>query len=226
MTDDARRSASGYDAVVFDNDGVLTELTDVSVLRDAARSAFAACGVESPDPDHVERMVLGVTPSGLETVCAAYGLHPESFWAARDVTAAEAQIRETRAGRKELYDDVSVLDELNCPLGIVSTNQQATIDFLLDHHGIGDLFGAAYGREPHPRSLERKKPSPHYVERALSDLGAESALYVGDSESDVRAAHAAGVDAAFVDRPHRGPDYLKTTPEYRLDSLSTLVDLV
>ena len=51
-------------------------------------------------------------------------------------------------------------------------------------------------------SLERKKPNTHYVERALSDLDADAALYVGDSESDVVAADRAGLDSAFVRRPH------------------------
>ncbi|MEF8853039.1 MAG: hypothetical protein V5A28_11590 [Haloarculaceae archaeon] len=43
-----------YDAVVFDNDGVLVELTPMDELRAAVRDAFADVGVEDPDEDLVE----------------------------------------------------------------------------------------------------------------------------------------------------------------------------
>jgi HAD superfamily hydrolase (TIGR01549 family) len=211
-----------YDAVVFDNDGVLVGRTRYDRLHEAAWDAFEAVGVEDPDPEHVESMVVGVTPEAVREVCATYDLVSDEFWAARDRTAAAIQREEVREGRKRLYDDVSTLGDLEQSLGIVSSNQQATVDFVLEHFGVADLFEAAYGREPTVESLRRKKPEPHYIERALAALEAETALFVGDNESDVRAAENAGVDSAFVRRPHRVDHDLSVDPTYDIDSLTDL----
>lgn len=211
-----------YDAVVFDNDGVLVGRTRYDRLHEAAWDAFEAVGVEDPDPEHVESMVVGVTPEAVREVCATYDLVSDEFWAARDRTAAAIQREEVREGRKRLYDDVSTLGDLEQSFGIVSSNQQATVDFVLEHFGVADLFEAAYGREPTVESLRRKKPEPHYIERALAALEAETALFVGDNESDVRAAENAGVDSAFVRRPHRVDHDLSVDPTYDIDSLTDL----
>ncbi|MFB6089936.1 MAG: HAD family hydrolase [Halobellus sp.] len=214
-----------YDAVVFDNDGVLVEPPGLDLLRSAAREAFAAVGVDDPDDEHVEAISYGVSPERLSRVADAYDLEAEALWRARERTASEAQIRAMEGGETGRYPDVDVLSELAAPLGIVSTNQQATIDAILRHHEFEPLFRTAYGREPTIESLRRKKPEPHYLERALADLDAESALFVGDSESDVVAATRAGVDSAFLRRPHRADAVLETEPTYELDSLRSLRDL-
>ncbi|QLD89232.1 HAD family hydrolase [Natronomonas salina] len=211
-----------YDAVVFDNDGVLVGRTHYERLHEAAWDAFEEVGVPDPDPEHVESMVVGVSPDDVRKVCTTYDLDAAEFWATRDRVAADVQREEIREGRKRLYDDISTIADLDQPLGIVSSNQQATVDFALEHFGVADLFDAAYGREPTVESLRLKKPEPHYIERALADLDAETALFVGDNESDVRAAEAAGVDSAFLRRPHRIDHELSVDPTYDLDSLHDL----
>lgn len=214
-----------YDAVLFDNDGVLVTLVEYEVLRRAAVATFASLNVE-PAPDHVDEMALGVTPESLQRVCATYDIDPAEFWTVRDRTASRHQQDEVRAGRKTLYDDFDVVRDLTHPLGIVSSNQQETVDFLLDHFGIGDVFETAYGREPIPESLRRKKPNTHYLERALSDLDAETALYVGDSETDLIAARDAGLDSVFIRRPHRVDADFDTEPTYEISGLDALPELI
>ncbi|MFB6194749.1 MAG: HAD family hydrolase [Haloplanus sp.] len=211
-----------YEAVLFDNDGVLVEPIGREVLRRATWEAFDALGVPDPDPEDVERLSIGVTPDVLSAVCATYDLDPERFWRARDYHSSHAQRVELRAGRAALYDDFDAVRAIDAPRGIVSSNQQATVDFMHDFFATRDLFETAYGRDPTIRSLERKKPDPHYLRRALSDLDAESALFVGDSESDVLAARNAGLDAAFVRRPHRRSYDLSVQPTYELDGLTDL----
>ena len=83
-----------------------------------------------------------------------------------------------------------------------------------------------YGREPTLSGIERMKPDPHYLEGALSDLkldpDRDGVLYVGDSESDVVAAAAAGIDSAFVRRPHRRDSDLHATPTHEVRGLDEL----
>jgi len=211
-----------YDTVVFDNDGVLVGRTSFDVLREATQDTFEQFGVTDPDPDHVEDMTIGATPRQVNDICTTYDLHPDTFWRARDDTMSRAQQEEARAGRKTFYDDVDTLADLDAAMGIVSSNQQATVDFLLDHFDVGHHFGAAYGREATIESLDRRKPNSHYIDRALSDLDADSALFVGDNESDIRAAENAGIDSAFIRRPQRTDWELNVWPTWDIDCLDDL----
>ncbi|WP_336035173.1 HAD family hydrolase [Halobacterium yunchengense] len=215
-----------YDTVVFDNDGVLVGRTRYDVLEAATEDSFEKFDVTDPDPGDVEEMTIGATPKTVGDVCSRYGISPHDFWPTRDRTLAEAQYEEMRAGRKTLYDDLHELQDLDVSMGIVSSNQQATVDFALEHFGVDDLFGTAYGREPTVESLDRRKPNSHYVDRALADLDADSALFVGDNESDVRAAENAGIDSAFIRRPHRRDWELNVWPTWEIEELADLHDIV
>ena len=214
-----------YDTVVFDNDGVLVGRTSFDVLRDATEDTFAQFDVTDPATTHVEDMTIGATPTGVETVCGEYGLDPEQFWRTRDRTLSLAQQEEARAGRKTPYSDIDTLGGLDAAMGIVSSNQQQTVDFLLDHFDVSDMFGTAYGREDTIESLDLRKPNPHYLERALADLDGDSALFVGDNESDIEAAENAGIDSAFIRRPHRRDWELNVWPTWDIDSLEDLHDI-
>ena len=218
-----------YDALIFDNDGVLTTLTDRSILREAIVSAFAEFDVTDPPAEHCEAL-LNVTVADLRSACLPYALDEEAFWYTRDAKAAAAQCAEIEAGRKTLYDDVEALRSLadDVKLGVVSNNQHETIEYILDFFELDTLFETYYGREPTVDGIRRKKPRPYYLERALGDLDtdAEDALYVGDSSMDVLAAERAGIDSAFVRRPHRSAYELDAEPTYELESLHELDPLV
>jgi len=215
-------TGTGYDAVVFDNDGVMVEPTDGAHITGAVRAAFREVG-HDPDPDAVERAVAtGAGPrETVETVGVEGEVDVEVFWRRREERASAAQRRLVRDGGKPLYDDVAVLDGLDAHLGLVSNNQAETVEFVVDHYDL-DFFEAVYGREPTVAGARRRKPNPHYLERALADLGTRNALYVGDSEVDVEAARRAGVDGAFLRREHRADADLAVEPTYEVPDLHAL----
>ncbi|WP_135826976.1 HAD family hydrolase [Halorussus ruber] len=215
-----------YDAILFDNDGVLVEPPSDETLRRAAESAFSAVGVEDPEENHIADVLRGVTPESLQAICDPYGLDPDEFWSARDRHASAAQREEFRGGDRARYDDVAAIEELAHDFGIVSSNQHATIEFLLEFCDFADLFETHYGRQMGVESLAKKKPNPHFLERALADLGAETALFVGDSESDVVAAKRAGLDSAFVRRDHCADAELSVEPEYEVENLRGIAEIV
>ena len=215
-----------YDAVILDNDGVLTAMTDRSVMKRAVTDAFRDLGIVDPDPEDVSRLVYGVTPEILSTVAGRYGLDPGALWYRRDMRSSLVQEREIRAGRKPLYEDTSVLSRIDVPMGIVSSNQDRTVATILNQFDIGGYFQSVYGREMHPDSLARKKPNPHYLELAIAELGATNPLYVGDSETDIQAAAAAGVDSVFLRRAHRADTELGVVPTYEIESLTALPDIL
>jgi HAD superfamily hydrolase (TIGR01549 family) len=214
-----------YESVIFDNDGVLLTLTSMDTHQAGTRMAFQRVGVVDPRPEDLEAMRIGVTPDRLDDVCRRYDLDPERFWTARDGAISEAQRAAIRAGEKRPYGDVRLLDRLDGPLGVVSSNQQATVDFAFDYFDLDRHFETVHARPPTIESLHRKKPRPYYIEQALADLGVSDALYVGDSESDVEAAQRAGIDAAFLRRPHTVDTDLSVTPEYEIGGLDDVVDL-
>ncbi|MFC3958711.1 HAD family hydrolase [Halovivax cerinus] len=214
----------GYDAFVFDNDGVLTTPTERAVLERAMETAFATVGVAAPPPEHVETLI-GPTVEGLRSIARTHDVDPADLWTARERAAIDAQLEAIRAGEKRLYDDVAAVTDLDVPRAIVSNNQHETIGNIVEHFEL-DGFDPWIGREPTLDGIRRKKPRPYYLERAVDALDATNPLYVGDSHSDVTAASAAGIDAAFVRRDHRTGYELETEPTHELPSLDRLAELV
>lgn len=213
-----------YDAVLFDNDGVLTYLTSLDALERAIETTFAEFGVTDPDRKDVEAL-YGITVEDLRRVCDRYDLDPEAFWRRRDRNAALAQHAEIRAGAKPLYEDVAALDALDLPMGVVSNNQADTVAYIVEYFDVPE-FAVCYGRPPTIDGLRRKKPNPYYLRKAVAALAAESVLYVGDSEKDVVAARRAGIDSAFVRRPHRRELVLSASPTYEIEGLDALAGIV
>lgn len=211
---------SEYEAVLFDNDGIIVEPTDRAVLREAISETYAEFDVD-PTSEEIEEL-MGVTLDTLEGIAADHGLDPSEFWHRRDMNASEAQCELIRDGGKPLYEDVPTLSELSVDLGVVSNNQHRTIERILEFYDLEGLFETHYGREPTLEGIDRKKPSAYYLERALTDLETRNALYVGDSGVDVFAAAEAGIDCAFVRRPHRDGYELPAAPAYEIESLEDL----
>jgi phosphoglycolate phosphatase len=147
-------------------------------------------------------VIDGVTVDALHDICERYDLVPERFWAAREDHDERAQFADFHAGKRGRYDDVDAITDLPGPRGVVSNNHHTTIGFVLEFFDLEPLFDTYHGRSKTVESLRLKKPDTHYLDRALDDLGAESALYVGDSGHDVLAAERAGLDSVFVRRPH------------------------
>jgi HAD superfamily hydrolase (TIGR01549 family) len=210
-----------YDAIIFDNDGVLVTPTPRSLWQSASRLAFQELGVCCVVDEHVERMD-GHSLSALVRLCDRYGVNAWEFWRRREAHAARAQRHEFRRGAKGAYDDIGAVSELSVPVGIVSNNQQATVDFVVDYCGLGETVDTYYGREPTLDGLARMKPGSYYLREAVDDLGATNPLYVGDSSVDIAAADDLGIDSAFVRRPHRTDYETATDPTYEITSLTEL----
>jgi HAD superfamily hydrolase (TIGR01549 family) len=214
-----------YDAIVLDNDGIITQITDRNVLREAIRDAFDAAGVPNPPVEHVDAL-HGTTVPDVRRICAEHGIDPGPFWRHRDDEAARRQKDMIRRGEKPLHDDVDAVLDLEADIGIVSNNQRETVQFIVEHFDLAPPVATHYGREHSVAGIERKKPDPHYLRRALADLGTERALYVGDSRKDVVAARRAGIDSAFVRRPHRVDLDLDVEPTYEVANLGHLRELL
>jgi HAD superfamily hydrolase (TIGR01549 family) len=215
-----------YDGLLCDHDGVLVTLTEWSRLREAAHEALLEVGVSDPSPGDADAITVDVSLEELKRVARCHDVTPEDVWKSREDRFQGLMNEATRASDKRPYDDVSALHAVEQPTGIVSNNQRRVVEFILNQYGLTDLFGTVRARDPSVESLDRKKPSPTYLERAMADLDCSNPLYVGDSESDVVAADRADLDAAFIRRSHNADTSLDARPTYTVDGLDEVVDLV
>lgn len=216
---------TGYDTVVFDNDGVLVTPPAYKTKVEAARAAFESVGVDDVDQEHVDGVVSGVTVDGLDDICTVYDLELESLWAAREEYDEQSQLEKFKAGVRDCYDDITALENFTQNCGIVSNNHHSTVEFIVEYFDLESLFDTYYGRENTIESLELKKPNTYYLDQALADLDAESALYVGDKETDIIAAQRAGIDSAFIRRSHCEDVTLSTAPTYEVADLHELSEI-
>lgn len=96
------------------------------------------------------------------------------------------------------YDGVeellSHLQEQGASIGIVSLKPRRAGDLELDIIGLRRLIGLAVWGD----DVERAKPEPDGVLRAMADLGADprSTLVIGDSPADIKMGQAAGTRTA------------------------------
>ncbi len=211
-----------YDALILDNDGVIVTPTAADVWISVNWMAFKEYGVE-PDRKHVTGLD-NQDADGIRALATKYDLDPERFWTSREQHAIREQREAIRAGQKVRYKDVETLPK-HIDIGIVSNNQQPTIDFIVDHFGLAEYVNTHYGRDPDLSGLARKKPNPHYLERGIKDLKASNPLFVGDSNVDIAAANAAGIDSAFLRRSHRGKYTLQHEPTYEIQGLEGVSNL-
>jgi histidinol-phosphate aminotransferase len=94
-----------------------------------------------------------------------------------------------------------VLEELGrrCVLGIVTGRPRVEAEYALNRVRVRDLFEIVVAMEDLPEG--RGKPDPYGLELAIEKLGVSSAMYVGDSIDDVRAAiGASAVPVGVVSR--------------------------
>lgn len=216
---------TGRVAVLFDMDGVLLKGhgTDASVHERALDEALAERGL---DPDAETRSLLAGHEYDIDFVagCRRLRVDPVAFYGLREQYSARLAIDRLAVGSRTLHD-VSVLANLaeRYPVGVVSNNYQAVVRFVVDHHRL-DAVDHVRGRATGVEGFYNRKPNPHYLLEAVSKLGADDGIYVGDRGTDVLAATRAGLDAAFVDRPHNGDETLPVEPTLRVGSLAELVD--
>jgi HAD superfamily hydrolase (TIGR01549 family) len=87
-------------------------------------------------------------------------------------------------------------------IGVVSNNSPRAVNAYLDRHGLSDGIRLVAARTSHDPAL--LKPSPHLINEAIRGLDAnpaDSAL-VGDSLTDIEAAHSAGVTSiGYANKP-------------------------
>lgn len=184
----------------------------VASVRYAVEKVFP--GREAPDAEDV----LAQVGKPLEAIVSELGFADDDADVHRFVDVYRAHYAEHFNEHTGLYPQVEellgYLKTAGVRLAVVTAKHQTQADFTLAGCGLSRYFDYVHGWQ----EGRQHKPHPEPVVTALARLDAESgaAIMVGDSELDIEAARAAGVDACAVTYGFRPawllrsyhPDYL------------------
>lgn len=121
--------------------------------------------------------------------------------ALRDAEVDAATVAEPTAGG---HDSLRACVASGRLCAVVTNNSPEAATAYLARYDLLAVAASVQGRAP--ADPERMKPSPDVVLRALADLGVDAgdAVVIGDSVTDVDAAHAVGVRCiGYANRPHK-----------------------
>ncbi|WP_374425409.1 phosphoglycolate phosphatase [Paracoccus sp. (in: a-proteobacteria)] len=193
--------------VVFDLDGTLID--SAPDIHACVNTVLRMNGTRPLTLDQVRSFIGGGVDLLWRRVIAATGLPVEAH---RDLVASFMTRYHQATALTRLYPHVletlGILSDRGYPLGICTNKPLGPTHTVLEHFGIGQLFGTVIGGD----SLPQKKPDPAPLRAAFAALGADPAaprgVFVGDSEFDVETARNLGVPMLLFLRGYR-----KTAPE-------------
>ncbi len=208
------------DTFLFDLDGTLIDSIEL-ILSSYRHTMMVHRGTVPPDhrwleglgtPVRVQLRSFSDDPAEIEAMVATYRSHNHEHH--------DQLIR----GYPGVPEALERLRELGARMAIVTSKMRETATRGLVRCGIAHFFDVLVCAD----DVERPKPDPEPVKRALEWLGAtaEGAVFVGDSVHDMKAGRAASVEIAAALwgpfpreslAPYR-PDYWLTRPS----ELSTL----
>lgn len=168
---------------------------------------------ETDDPLLVLRLVDGLGSPGLTRALVDALIDAE-------VTAVDSATP-TPGG----HEVIAAASATGWKVAIVSNNSEEAVRAYLRRHGLTahvDVVASRYATMP-PSLM---KPDPHLLHRALGGLhvAADRAVLVGDSATDIQAAHAAGVASiGFANKPGKGAILERERAGAIVTSMSDLV---
>ena len=183
-----------YKTAIFDLDGTLLDTLDD--LRDAVNATLSRYGYPPRTQEDIRRFVGNGVRSlvALSLPCGEDTPDFEKILADfRTYYAAHAEIK--TAPYEGVRDLLARLRAHGLRVAVVSNKFEAAVQALCRRY-FGDLVEVAVGDDP----SRARKPAPDGVFAALAALGegVDGAVYIGDAETDVETARAAGIPCLSV----------------------------
>lgn len=194
-----------YNTVIFDLDGTL--LNTLDDLANALNHTLTQFGFPARTRDEVQNFVGNGLRKLLERAIPN-GLDNPEFEEVfvQFKSYYTAHCKEVTLPYPGIMEVLTTLFEKQIPMAIVSNKNDAAVKELSADFFKG-LIPVAIGE----REGILKKPAPDTVLAALSELGADAstAVYVGDSDVDIKTAANSGMDCISVSWGFRGREFLE-----------------
>ncbi len=188
------------DAVLFDLDGTLVDTAED--LCGALNRALKSVGRPPVTVQQVRGMIGGGLPNLVMKGLEATGGRIQGARFDELVKNARADYEEHVADKSKPYPGVLEalrgLAQRGCKMGVCTNKPTAASKKLLAALGLSKYLTVVVGGD----SLPVKKPHPQMARellKILGDIEPEAAVLVGDSETDVKLARAAGLPVILVE---------------------------
>ncbi len=177
-----------YRHIFFDWDGCLAKTLDIWFK--SIKLALADYNIDASDKLTVP--LIGDLYNG----AIALGLRPEDFIAFKRNVYLRVDANMSGVA---LYEGAqSLLKKLRSEgktIALISSGSRSTLEPMLKNTGVREYFDLIISGS----DVEKRKPNPEGIEKALSKLGSDKAstIMIGDSEHDLKAAQNAGIDSVL-----------------------------
>lgn len=213
--------------VIFDLDGTLAD-TSADLIA-AANACFHRLGFQDPLDATLDQLTAfhggrAMLRLGFSRLDGRFGEEDID----REYPYLLEHYGENIDRHTRLYDGVApAIDQLQAEglkVGICTNKPEALAETLLARLGVRDLFGSLIGADTLP--VRKPDPEPYFeaVRRAGGAPG--QSLLVGDTETDVKTARAAGVPIVLVGFGPEGDGVARMNPDALLDHYADLPGLV
>ena len=177
-----------YKAIVFDMDGTVLDTLDE--LTKSLNYVFARHGLPALTQDAI-RPCLGFGYDGFIDKAAPDAPEPLRRTMTEEFIAYYSAHCQIKTKPYEGIPEALAALGAHHPLAIVSNKPDAAVKTLC-----ADIFPGIYARGESPDCP--RKPAADMVYKAMASIGADTCIYVGDSDVDVLTANNAGVPCLSV----------------------------
>ena len=182
--------------VIFDLDGTLVD--PAGGITDGIAAALTAVGLDIPPREQLEAMIGPKLSDSLVNIAGVpLGLLPEV------IALYRAYYLASGIAQGQLYPGIGELVRSYAssgrPIAVATQKPEGLARTVLEHHGIASCFKSIRGSAA-DETLDQAGPrgKTAIVAAALTDLGTQSAVMVGDRAQDVAGALANGLDCIGV----------------------------
>ncbi|MTD53873.1 HAD family hydrolase [Amycolatopsis pithecellobii] len=191
--------------------GVITDEAVADKLRTLLPGDIPADVATARDPFRVLRYAATLGVDIAAEVEAEF--HHEEYRAVSDAPPTTGAFEVLRA-----------LDAIGHWVVIVSNNSKGAVRRFLHLHGLASTVAAISARSD--ADPDHLKPAPYLLLQAMRQLSvtADECVMVGDSVSDIEAAHAAATPAiAYANKPGKRERFQSHSPEAIIDTMTELL---
>lgn len=120
-------------------------------------------------------------------------------------------------------ETLETLKTKGCPLAVVTTKYSKAAYLGLDLFDLTQYFDVVLGMD----NVNRVKPDPEGILKAMNQTNCKKALYVGDNTSDILAGKNAGVHTAGVKWTPKGTSEMeKLNPDLMIDEMKDIIHFI